>query len=307
MKLPENDKIFFILGYQRSGTTWIATLLNHHPEIHCDGEGHFFCGDDNRLFLPEALTASKPFRLWATAHYNLWTKHQSFEKDAVLYAGAIARTIFSQAMGNKKFVGDKSGLAGGRSVCSIYEMFPGSKIIHIIRDPRDVAVSKCFHLWKGVLDGGAVLPEEQEKIRKDYLNAPEQFGASGKSIFHPDFLQAFAREWVEWIPATRKEGRQQFRDNYIEVFYENLSEDPIHALKSVLKFLGASTGDAILKHCVESSSFEWQSGRKRGEVLAFSYFRKGIPGDWRNYFTEEYLKIFGKIANSAMQEMGYSF
>ena len=34
--------IFFILGRQKSGTTWLMRLLNRHPEILCRGEGKFF-------------------------------------------------------------------------------------------------------------------------------------------------------------------------------------------------------------------------------------------------------------------------
>ena len=32
--------IFFILGCQKSGTTWVQHLLDAHPNIACAGEGH---------------------------------------------------------------------------------------------------------------------------------------------------------------------------------------------------------------------------------------------------------------------------
>src|SRR4051794_8577553 len=34
--------VFFIVGRGRSGTTWLRSILNSHPEILCWGEGRFF-------------------------------------------------------------------------------------------------------------------------------------------------------------------------------------------------------------------------------------------------------------------------
>jgi len=33
--------IFFVIGCQKSGTTWVERLLNSHPSVCCMGEGHF--------------------------------------------------------------------------------------------------------------------------------------------------------------------------------------------------------------------------------------------------------------------------
>ncbi len=33
-------QIFFIGGSQKSGTTWLQLLLNAHPQVVCQGEGH---------------------------------------------------------------------------------------------------------------------------------------------------------------------------------------------------------------------------------------------------------------------------
>ncbi|MHC4428086.1 MAG: sulfotransferase, partial [Planctomycetota bacterium] len=33
-------RIFFVLGCQKSGTTWVAGLVDAHPEVCCRGEGH---------------------------------------------------------------------------------------------------------------------------------------------------------------------------------------------------------------------------------------------------------------------------
>jgi Sulfotransferase family len=37
----QKKQIFFIGGAVKSGTTWLQLLLDAHPEVSCNGEGHF--------------------------------------------------------------------------------------------------------------------------------------------------------------------------------------------------------------------------------------------------------------------------
>jgi len=37
-----NFPVFFIVGFAKSGTSWVARILDAHPEILCKGEGIFF-------------------------------------------------------------------------------------------------------------------------------------------------------------------------------------------------------------------------------------------------------------------------
>ena len=39
--LHQRCTLFFVVGCQKSGTTWIERLLNQHPQVACEGEGHF--------------------------------------------------------------------------------------------------------------------------------------------------------------------------------------------------------------------------------------------------------------------------
>ena len=124
--MTTDKDLFFVLGYQKSGTTWVATLLNAHPEIHCDGEGHFYRGDDTRSYLPDALAASTQLRDWASTHSNLWLRGSHFEKEVEFLAAAITRSIMIWAAATRwqALVGDKSGLVGPETAASIYRMFP---------------------------------------------------------------------------------------------------------------------------------------------------------------------------------------
>jgi hypothetical protein len=47
------------------------------------------------------------------------------------------------------------------------------------------------------------------------------------------------------------------------------------------------------------------SNRKPGEVDEMNHYRKGIPGDWRNYFTERHLKAFRQRYGDLAERLGY--
>lgn len=47
------------------------------------------------------------------------------------------------------------------------------------------------------------------------------------------------------------------------------------------------------------------SDRKPGEVDEMNHYRKGVPGDWRNYFTERHLKAFRQRYGDLAERLGY--
>ena len=46
-------------------------------------------------------------------------------------------------------------------------------------------------------------------------------------------------------------------------------------------------------------------GRQKGEAEPTAHVRKGIVGDWRNYFTKRDGELFHEIAGKTLIEMGY--
>ncbi len=47
------------------------------------------------------------------------------------------------------------------------------------------------------------------------------------------------------------------------------------------------------------------SNRKPGEVDEMNHYRKGIPGDWRNYFTDRHMKAFRQRYGDLAERLGY--
>ena len=54
-----------------------------------------------------------------------------------------------------------------------------------------------------------------------------------------------------------------------------------------------------------ANRFEARSGRKPGEEDVTSHERKGIAGDWRNYFTPKVTREFKQRYGSLLVATGY--
>ena len=153
---------FLITGRARSGTSWVMRILDAHPEILCGGEGRFYgaryrVGDSKVRSLHGALLASKPLRDWAES--SGWTRGRDFRQEigemtAILADHVLAREL---ARSGKRMVGDKTPLTTPTMLSEVAKLRPGTKVAHVIRDGRDVAVSSVHHLWNSdVRDGGSI-------------------------------------------------------------------------------------------------------------------------------------------------------
>jgi hypothetical protein len=90
------------------------------------------------------------------------------------------------------------------------------------------------------------------------------------------------------------------------VRYEDLLERPYREVGRLLGFLGVDARESVVERCVDSASFEKLSrGRERGEEDPSSFYRKGIAGDWKNYFTEEDRRVFKEEAGELLIRLGY--
>ena len=58
--------------------------------------------------------------------------------------------------------------------------------------------------------------------------------------------------------------------------------------------------EGVLQALLEEYSFERQSGRQPGEEEQGSKLRKGVAGDWQNYFDEHLARKFAEAAGGNM-------
>jgi Sulfotransferase domain len=301
----EDVPMFFLIGRSKSGTSWLMRLFNSHPEILCRGEGKFF-GKGAANALHGALARSKELKRWLG--HNPWTlREQDPDLDAIV-ANTISYLMQEKLRKtNKKIVGDKSPFTTPGVVGEISSICPGAKVVHIVRDGRDVAVSSVHHQWNNATDQGGRRKLSREKVakRKAYREDPETFGASGESIFTGEHVAEIARSWSTSV-SRAMEDADLLGDDYYQVRYEDLLAEPVGEVVRLLEFLGADSDEEVARRCVEAASFEKLSGgRTQGEEDSSSFYRKGIAGDWKNHFTEEDRGVFKEEAGGLLIRLGY--
>jgi hypothetical protein len=311
------DAVFFIAGEMRSGTSWLRRTLSAHPEIACSHEGSFFGRDYSREEIPvytdpvssltRVLAVSEEFRVWHGLPWNRWG--DDYEEDVRNLTRLSVDYFLSKEVRRtgKRIVGDKSPQHTAH-LDEIHEFYPEARIVHIVRDGRDVAVSAMHHWWRLAEDraGGVykLTPQELE-LRDAYLEDREGFLAGGRSIFTEERLSQLARRWSYRIGKARRDGMDLYGERYLEIRYEDLVRDTPATLYQVLEFLRARRGEGIIERCIQRASFERVSNRRPGEEDSESFFRKGVVGDWKSVFTERDRKIYEDLAGDQLAETGY--
>lgn len=264
---------FFIVGCQKSGTTWIQVLLNAHPAICCGGEGHI-----TDLLGPIMQQVIKLYndepRTSITFGQSEVLSTVRMLADQILLRYLVQRAD-QQAV---RLLGDKTP-EGALAIPALAALYPAARFIHAIRDGRDGAVSGWAHL--------------------------QRLGSAGQFATFADYAEYFAaRHWVPYIQAAQQAGAQ-LPGRYLELRYEELVAQPLEQARRLLDFLGADAGAAA--SCVEAASFRRLSGgREPGQEDARSHFRKGVVGEWRSTFDEEALSRFQVAAGGMLRRLGYA-
>ena len=200
---------FFLVGSQRSGTTLLRLMLQHHPDIECAPEFEFlvekmtpeegypeiseYCDwlETNRIFVPHKLTLDRSLT------YPQLVKSFMAEFGARSNKGRLGATC------HKHF--DR-----------LLRIWPEAKLVHLLRDGRDVARSCIGMGWAGNVWHGAQRWLDAEKLW--------------------DVVQRRARS-----------------ENLYQLRYEDLIKDPEGELAKLCEFLGSEYSPAMMDYEKASS------------------------------------------------------
>ncbi len=186
-------------------------------------------------------------------------------------------------------------------------------IVWLLRDGRDIMVSSYFHhlVWneKNRKDPKLVNYyrdrlkfEDYSEIKKNlaqyieflFTDKPSKF----KFFNYPGNWKCYNEKWLE---------ASKSNSNIYSITYEDMLTN---AYGEMVKFFDQQFSDLdvskdIIQKVVSKYSFENQTKRKPGEENTNSFLRKGISGDWKNYFNEEAKDIFKHYAGDLLIKLGY--
>ena len=105
-------------------------------------------------------------------------------------------------------------------------------------------------------------------------------------------------------------------DNILFIKYEDRKKDPKKAIRLIASFLGYNLEPDVVDSKVEQSTFASMMAKPLKnyttpgleiQVGKPPFIRKGITGDWRNYFTKDQNKRFDEEYARRMRGTGLDF
>ncbi|XP_078679566.1 sulfotransferase 1B1-like [Branchiostoma floridae x Branchiostoma belcheri] len=155
------------------------------------------------------------------------------------------------------------------------------KVLVLMRNPKDVCTS--YYHWSHQVNY-LKTPESWETYLADFLEGNVQRGSYYDHVLG----------WWEM-----KED-----PHFLFIKYEDLKKTMFSTVKKIAAFLNKTLSDEEVEFVVTSCSFE--TPIKPGEKLA-RIKRKGVVGDWKNYFTEPQSEAFDNRFKETFEGSGLEF
>ncbi|KAK5879856.1 hypothetical protein CesoFtcFv8_022935 [Champsocephalus esox] len=168
----------------------------------------------------------------------------------------------------------------------------GVKVVYVMRNPKDVLVSLYHfsHSWK-------------------MLETPKSFEA-----FFQDFMDGKVYMGL-WFDHVREYQNEKDKMDVHYVKYEDMLKDLRGEVVKVCDFLGKDLTDEAIDHVVEMSTFKNMKTNPKAnykdlvEKQRYSSptMRKGVAGDWKNFFTVAQNEYFDRVFEEKMSDLPLSF
>ena len=233
----------FVVGVPRSGTTLLRAMLNRHPRIGlCDETYYFYYVNARRRAFGDLADLSNRRRLIASYSATTRVQRLGLEQEALgrrLEAEGTSYEAFLASL--LRFYAESKGKARAGEKTphhawfteTLFEWYPGAKILHLLRDPRDVCAS--------------------------LFNVPWGHRSA----------RANGRLWVGLVEAAE---RSRPRPGYLLIKYEDLVAEPERQLGEICRFLGESFSPVMLETEPNARAdrpwFERAQGRLSGDRVA---------------------------------------
>ena len=281
-------QVFFIVGAQKSGTTWLQKSLNSIDGIHCLGEGHFI----DKLLMPMTQTRYDYNKMMEVVQQRVYDGEGFYGPVPDQEFISLMRSWIIQIMVRSAGTPAESMLALGDKtpansfhIPTLKRLFPRSRFLHILRDGRDVAISAFHH---------------RQRIQRE---APQPSNNT------PD-LQADAPQLLsKWAGSTRAvQNAEKLGIPIHTVRYEAMLSDAKACLRGCVDHLlpENSISDEQLQAAVQANSFPALSGgREPGTIDEGSNLRRGQAGGWRDELTQETMSRFAPEDCELLEQLGY--
>jgi len=173
------------------------------------------------------------------------------------------------------------------------------RAFHVIRDPRDIAVSAYFsHL---ATHGTEYWPElAAHRARLSALDFADGL------LLDLEFTSRLTTDGYDLRPFEAMAEWDYARPGTVEATFEALVSDPVRQVTRLLADLRPFAPLDTITAAVGANTFEALSGGRRpGEEDRGNHYRRGTPGDWRHYFRQPHKNFFRTNYPDLIGKLGY--
>ena len=272
------ENVVWMFGNAKTGSTWLAFMMEE---------------------LEGQTVWREPYvgELFGRLYYN-WVGERHFETKHFILGGPEkegwirsvrsfvlneANTRFPEAAnGGYLVVKEPNGSVGAPLMM---EALPESRMIFLIRDPRDVVASRLDSARKG-----SYLYERRIKE-----------GAGRTAMFDmeaDDLVESTATRYLQNV-GNVKEAYEAHEGRKVLVRYEDLRSETFETMKRIYSTLEIPVDEGELTRAVEKHSWEAIPEEEKGEG---KFRRKAAPGGWREDLTPEQAETVERITAPLLKE-----
>jgi hypothetical protein len=263
------ENLIFIVGSPRSGTTYLRHLISSFPDIKSGEESHLF--DHVGPFMD----------LWHGYANSIEANPNTFAVGLPVYFTQEEFTVIARKLVSELMQPMLRGLKPGEfflekspthalHIHTIHELLPKARIIHILRDARDVVASLL--------------------------------AISRRESWAPSRADQCAEVWSQHVNHVRSIAPSLPPGTLMELRYESLIDNPTDSLLGIAGFLGVDWSKESIQAAIEINSIESTRAKHGKDIIrrgGYNYWQKDLTW-WQKF------RVW-QIAGSTMSTVGYDW
>lgn len=221
--VADGQNILFIVGSPRSGTTWLQRLLAAHPQIKTGQESRLFeyVGSQFGRWETDIRSATTTRGGTGLACYMSEEEFVAIQKK---YLALLLAPMLRELSPGQIFL--EKTPAHALFVPAIARLLPAAKVIHLVRDPREVAASM--------------------------IAASAGWGRD----WAPRRGSQAVRQWWHHVSSAEQAASQLAAGCFLRVHYEELHRETAQTLGEIAQFLKISWSAADLAEAIGKNNAE---------------------------------------------------